>query len=85
MKKVQDYAKIVDIIDKDLQIESDFRLNKSQKAQLALTQRVRISYLAMRPYIRRIHKYLAYTSERDRCWGCIQDIATFDYIIYIID
>lgn len=80
----QQIEHVVKAVDSDLQLEADFRLSTRQRAQLVLDRRVTISYLTFRPFARRVHHYLAITSEDDRAWGCTQDLSSLDYTIYLL-
>ena len=67
-----------------LQLETDLRLSCRQRATLVLDRQVTISHAAFKPFARRAHHYLAITSEDDRVWSCVQDLATLDYTIYLL-
>lgn len=75
---------IVNIIDQDLQLETDFRLSRQQKLRLELEGQVTISYLIFKSFAKRTHRYLALCNEDDREWSCTQDLATLDYTISIV-
>ncbi len=75
---------IVEIIDKDLQLETDFRLSRRQKLMLELNGEVTISHACFKLFADRAHQYLSLCNEDDRNWGCVQDLATLDYTIKVI-
>lgn len=84
LKEDKVYLSLANQADQDLQIETDFRLNQQQITELAVHHQVKISYLTFQPFAEKVHQYLVVTSERDRVWGCNQDLCSYDYTVYLL-